>query len=179
MPVLCAAGDAYHMMAEAELHARPDPVTSLKIGLGKAGIIAASGFSSPSPFLRGRGEEEENSVTCQIQWRMRLSECHLRLEERAREPLSIKDGWMRFSNNLLFHLCRIYRSFSLYGPVPPSLCLSFPFRRRRCLANEKGSARRRDSTFQKRGEQADSASYLSQGMLHSPCLLLSHNFLGL
>ena len=82
MPVLCA-GDAYHMMAEAELHARPrpDPVTTLKIGLGKAGNIAAAGFSIL--FLRGGGRAEENSVTCQIQWRMRLSECHLRLEERG------------------------------------------------------------------------------------------------
>ena len=81
MPVLCAAGDAYHMMAEAELHARPGLVTTLKIGLGKAGNIAAAGFSIL--FLRGGGRAEENSVTCQIQWRMRQSECHLRLEERG------------------------------------------------------------------------------------------------
>ena len=40
-----AAGDAYHMMAEAELHARPDPVTTLKIGLGNAGSLTDSGFS--------------------------------------------------------------------------------------------------------------------------------------
>ena len=80
------------MMAEAELHARPDPVTTLKIGLGNAGSLTAAGFSIP--FLRGRGRAEENSVTCQIQWRMRLSECHLRLEETERERASVNRGRM-------------------------------------------------------------------------------------
>ena len=64
---------------ESPQHARPDPVTTLKIGPGKAGNIAAAGFSIL--FLGGGGRAEENSVTCQIQWRMRQSECHLRLEE--------------------------------------------------------------------------------------------------
>ena len=155
-------------MAEAELHARPDPVTTLKIGLGNAGSLAAAGFSNP--FLR-------NSVTCQIQWRMRLSECHLRLEEREREPLSIEDGWMRFSNNL--PIASVSSLPNILLSLYPPRSVSFPFRRRRCLANEKGSARRRDSTFQERDEQADSASYPSQGMLDSKFLLLSHNSRGL
>ena len=47
-------------MAEAELHARPDPVTTLKIGLGNAGSLTAAGFSIP--FLRGRGRADRMSV---------------------------------------------------------------------------------------------------------------------
>ena len=66
MPVLRCAGDAYHMMAEAELHARPDPVTTLKIGLRKASQPRSLWLFPPlRPFCRKRegGEQRHMSDT--------------------------------------------------------------------------------------------------------------------
>ena len=163
---LCAS-ETYHMMAEGgrrELH-RPRPSvgrsrddTKNRAGQAEA---ASSHLLSAGRTGRGReGEREQNGVTCQIQWRMRmrLSEWHL----RRGEPLSIEDrcasGTTSYRFCLLSHPCRIALAISLYIALShsPSLPLSVLPLRRRCLANERAPL---GGGFPGKG-QADRVMYL-------------------